>query len=130
LPGALIPEEEYFTMEAIDMEGHIWKAENLLLSGHFSIQVKSVILESTVRQISSESERAAHVSHDKSSFYIVIPGNYSVPCNEWEDMDTKKTMSVCRINWPEFELTLKIKREFLVAAFRGAKRLIRHGRLI
>jgi hypothetical protein len=119
LPGALIPEGEYFTMEAIDMEGHIWKAENVLLSGHFSIQVNAVIVESTVRQISSESERAAHVNHDKSSFYIVIPGNHSVPCNEWEDMGTKKTMSVCRINWPEFELTLKIRRKFLVAAFSG-----------
>jgi len=106
-------------MKAIDMEDHIWNAENVLLRGHFSIQVNGVIVESTVSQISSESERAAHVNHDKNSFYMVIPGDHSVPCNEWEDMGTKKTMSICRIKWSEFELTLKIRRKFLIAEFSG-----------
>ena len=91
LPGEIIPEGMYFTMEAMDMEGNIWKAEDVLIGGHFSVQVNGVIIESVIMQIRSESERVAHVNNEKSLAYIIIPGSHSVPCNEWEDMGTKRT---------------------------------------
>jgi len=119
LPGEIIPEGMYFTMEAMDMEGNIWKAEDVLIGGHFSIQVNGVVIESIIMQIRSESERVAHANNEKSSAYIIIPGSHSVPCNEWEDMGTKRTMSVCRIKWSESDISLKVRKKYLFVAING-----------
>jgi hypothetical protein len=119
LPGELIPEEMYFTMEAMDMEGNIWKAEDVLVGGQFSAQANGVVIVSEIMQIRSESERVAHANNEKSSAYIIIPGCHSVPCNEWEDMGTKRTKSLCRIRWAESGISIKVRKKYLFVAISG-----------
>lgn len=129
-PGEIMPKDLYFSMEAIDMEGTIWKADDILVQGHFSTQVNGVIVESSIRNISSVKERASGLDHAKSFLRTIIPGSHVLPCNEWEEMTNKKTRSKCRVQCSGVEIILMIRDNFVIIEVNGQSATVEESLVI
>lgn len=82
-PGKIIAEDNYFSLKAIEMSGTEWIADNVWVSAHVSFPTRSQVIKSNLKEIKTIEEGS---TTDKNSFFIILPGNFKIPCNEKEDL--------------------------------------------
>ncbi len=78
-PGKLINDDQYFSLEAIDMSGNQWHVDHVWVSADLSIPASGIIVRSNLNRILLEEEIDAT---DKSYLFCAIPGKFDIPCNE------------------------------------------------
>ena len=102
-PGKLIPEDNYFTLKAIEMSGTEWIADNVGVSANVFLPTGSQVIQSSLREINSI-EKGSTI--DKNYLFIIVPGKYEIPCNKKEDLPDgswRRNRSVFASNNIDFE---------------------------
>jgi hypothetical protein len=82
-PGKIIGDEDYYSLEAMDMSGNIWKAKRLLIGGDLSFPSKGRVIRASIFEIVNSSER---VLIDKESLTLFVIGKFSIPWNATEKL--------------------------------------------
>jgi len=114
MPGKIIGKDEYFSMEAVDMSGNIWTAKDISVSNGFSLPASGKVVESIIKDISSQKEREGVVDKHSSFFFLVILGKYQIPCNEWEESKGGgKTLNTSKINISGVDVVIKDRKDCL-----------------
>jgi hypothetical protein len=106
-PGKILGNEHYFSLKAIDMSGEEWISENIWVSGHVSVPSATKVVKSELKEITHVSKIDARVKSEKSSLFIVIPGDIEIPCNRIEELPNggaKRSKSVFSFNQTEIDL--------------------------
>jgi len=81
-PGKIIDEDNYFTLKAIDMLGTEWNTDNVRISRNVSFPTNSQVIRSSIKEIKTIENKS---TSDKNYIFMIIPGDYQIPCNEKED---------------------------------------------
>jgi len=88
LPGKLFKRQDYYSLEAIDISGRKWQAEDLRLNfGH--------VIKASITSITHIYEIS-----DKSSLYkglFIIPGIYKIPFNKYKESDQGFSLTICNL---------------------------------
>lgn len=101
-PGKIIAKDNYFTLNATDMTGMEWIADNVWVYSDVSLPTNGQIIKSTLGNIETNKNG---LNNEKCSFIIIVPGKYEIPCNEKEDLPgggwrlNKSVFSVNNINY-------------------------------
>ena len=85
-PGKIIAHDNYFTLRAIDMSGNKWLADNIWISGSFSFPASGQVIKSTLEEIETIEQIDTRSNIDKNYLFIIVPGQYKIPCNEKGDL--------------------------------------------
>jgi len=85
-PGKIIKEDNYFTLRANDMLGNEWFADNIWISVNASPHTASMVIKSKLDEIENIELNKARSNTEKSYLYIIVPGQYKIPCNKAEDL--------------------------------------------
>ena len=85
-PGKIIGSEQYFSMQATDMSGNVWLAENISVSRGFSLPATGKIVSTTIRSLKCVKQRKYTENKQSSYLFFVLPGKQNIPCNKWEDL--------------------------------------------
>lgn len=113
-PGKLIEEHEYFGMTATDMSGNIWIAKDISLSSSFSIPASGKVIRSSIRRLYCEKERFNKTSNESSTMFLVLPGKYTIPCNEIETFQNGGSVrNTCSLNVLGIKLKIKDRKNHL-----------------
>lgn len=102
--GKIIEKDNYFTLNAIDISGNKWFADNIWVNGDISFHVNAQIIKTNIKEISIIS-KGNKTSHE--NMFIIIPGNYEIPCNKKEELVNggwRLNRSVFTANQINFEL--------------------------
>ena len=107
-PGKLIGNENYFFLEAIDLDGSKWISENIWVSGKISCPTSSHVIKASLDQIKNITERKKE-PESKSTLFMILPINgLTIPYNKKEDLPDggwSLNKSVFEINKFNFEFT-------------------------
>ena len=82
-PGKLIAEDNYFTLKAIEMSGTEWIADNVWVSANVWFPTSGQVIKSSLREIKTIEKGS---TTEKNYLFIIVPGNYEIPCNKKEDL--------------------------------------------
>jgi len=85
-PGKIIAHDNYFTLRAIDMSGNEWLADNIWISAHVSFPASGQVIKSKLKEIETIEQIDARSNTEKNYLFIIVPGQYEIPCNEKEDL--------------------------------------------
>ena len=85
-PGKIIPNEDYFTLKATDMFGNEWVADNICISDSKSYFTEDLVIKSKLDEIKNIKSNEIQSNFKKNSLFIIVPGQYKIPCNEKEDL--------------------------------------------
>ena len=66
-PGKIIDRDQYFSMEAMDMSGNLWLAENISVPGGLSLPATGKVVSTTINSLKCANQRD-HVKNKQSSF--------------------------------------------------------------
>lgn len=80
----VIPDEEYFTLKAVDIAGKEWQAENLLLEITAVFNKVFIIESKIIDEIITVGIKKNLFSKEKYHLLIIIPGKHTVPYNQIE----------------------------------------------
>ncbi len=81
-PGAIFGSEHYYSLEATDMSGHVWKLNRLYINkSNVSTQASAMIIKANPREITYISERKMP---ERTVIALTIAGKHSIPCNKAE----------------------------------------------
>ena len=86
IPGKIIASDDYFTLKAIDMSGNEWFADNIWISANVSFPAAGLIIKSKLDEIENIELNKARSNTEKNYLFIIIPGQYKIPCNKAEDL--------------------------------------------
>lgn len=107
-PSKLIGKENYFFLEAIDLDGSKWISENIRVSGKISIPTSSHVVKASLDQIKNITKREKEGESESSLFMILPINGLTIPCNKKEDLQDGGWIlnkSVFEINKFNFEFT-------------------------
>jgi hypothetical protein len=105
-PGKIIGDEHYFSFRAVDMSGNEWCSENIWVSGTVSFPTAGKVIKSKLEEIKNIAEIDKRIRSEKTYLFIVLPGDYKIPCNEKEDLPNggwRLNRSVFSANQVDFE---------------------------
>jgi len=85
-PGKIIPHEDRFTLKATDMSGNEWFADNILVSVNVYFPAAGLVIKLKLDEIENIELNKARANTKKNYLYIIVPGQYKIPCNEKEDL--------------------------------------------
>lgn len=106
-PGKIIEGHNYYSLEAIDMKGRAWKANGIRMSSHISFPARGKVIETSMRSISSVSDRYEGEDKSKSRAVLLIPGKYEIPCNKYEETKNSSSLSICSLALQNCECEIK-----------------------
>lgn len=120
IPGKIIGDQHYYSLSAVDMKGRQWNSSHVSLSGHTSFPARGKVIETSLRKIS-----LAHMSAegDKSLgelSYIIIPGNYKIPCNKFEKTEKGTSLNICELNLGNYSCEIKKRDSHIEILIRGS----------
>ena len=84
--GKIIPHEDYFTLKATDMSGNEWFADNILVSVNVYFPAAGLVIKLKLDEIENIELNKARSNTEKNYLYIIVPGQYKIPCNEKENL--------------------------------------------
>jgi hypothetical protein len=86
IPGKIITRDNFFTLKATDMSGNEWFADNILVSVNVFFPAKGLVIKLKLDEIENIELNKARSNTEKNYLYIIVPGQYKIPCNEKEDL--------------------------------------------
>jgi len=86
IPGKIITRDNFFTLKATDMSGNEWVADNIWISPNVSCSTASLVIKSKLYEIKTIKSNEIQLNSKKNSLFIIVPGQYKIPCNEKEDL--------------------------------------------
>ncbi len=86
IPGKIIARDNFFTLEATDMFGNEWLADNIWISVNVSSTAKNLVIKSKLDEIENIELNKARSNTEKDYLFIIVPGQYKIPCNKAEDL--------------------------------------------
>ena len=84
--GKIIADENYFNLEATDMSGNEWVADNIWITSNVSLPTAGLVIKSKLDEIKTIELNEARSNTEKNYLFIIVPGQYKIPCNEKEDL--------------------------------------------
>ena len=85
-PGKIIAKDDKFTLKATDMFGNEWVADNICISDSKSYFTEDLVIKSKLDEIKNIKSNEIQSNFKKNSLFIIVPGQYKIPCNEKEDL--------------------------------------------
>lgn len=83
-PGEILGDEHYYSLEAMDMSGHVWKTDRLYINkSNVSMHASAMIIKSKPREITYTSDRRMS---DRTTVSLTAAGKYEIPCNVMEKL--------------------------------------------
>ncbi|WP_156804891.1 hypothetical protein [Vreelandella jeotgali] len=114
MPGKIIRKEEFFSMEAVDISGNTWTADDISVPEGFSIPATGKIVKSKIRNLCCEKYREGVVNKTSTFFFLVIPGKHHIPCNEWEEgKGGGQSLNTCKVNISGIDIEIKDRENCL-----------------
>jgi len=86
IPGKIIASDNFFTLEATDMSGNEWLADNIWISVNVSFPAAGMIIKSKLDEIENIELNKTRSNTEKNYLFIIVPGQYKIPCNKEEDL--------------------------------------------
>lgn len=86
IPGKIIASDNYFTLKATDMSGNEWVADNIWVSANVSFPAAGLVIKSKLYEIENIELNKARSNTEKNYLFIIVPGQYKIPCNKKEDL--------------------------------------------
>ena len=86
IPGKIITSDNFFTLKATDMSGNEWIADYIWISVNVSSPLTGLVVKSKLDEIKTIGLNEAQANTEKNSLYIIVPGQYKIPCNEKESL--------------------------------------------
>jgi len=86
IPGKIITRDNFFTLKATDMSGNEWVADNIWISPNVSCSTASLVIKSKLYEIKTIKSNEIQSNSKKNYLFIIVPGQYKIPCNEKEDL--------------------------------------------
>ena len=84
--GKIIPHEDRFTLKATDMSGNEWFADNISVSVNVYFPAAGLVIKLKLDEIENIELNKARSNTKKNYLYIIVPGQYKIPCNEKESL--------------------------------------------
>ena len=84
--GKIIVRDKFFTLEATDMFGNEWFANDIWISFNVSSTAKNLVIKSKLDEIENIELNKARSNTKKDYLFIIVPGQYKIPCNKAEDL--------------------------------------------
>ncbi len=109
IPGKIIASDNFFTLKATDMSGNEWVADYIWISVNVSSPLTGLVIKSKLDEIRTIELNEAQANTEKNSLYIIVPGQYKIPCNKVEVLPK----GVCRLNravFPANEIDFEFKK--------------------
>ena len=110
IPGTLIGQDHFSSLEGRDFDGNIWTADNFRTNNHVSYVASGRIIEANLHSIKNVSERFSAREDSTSRFNALIPGEFSIPCNSIEKTDDGSRLNTCKLSFDGMESSI-IKRK-------------------
>ena len=86
IPGKIIARDDKFTLKATDMLGNEWGADNIWIPDSTSYFTPDLVIKSKLDEIKNIKSNEIQSNFKKNSLFIIVPGQYKIPCNEKEDL--------------------------------------------
>jgi len=85
-PGKIIAKDDKFTLKATDMFGNEWVADNIWISDSTPCSTEDLVIKTKLDEIKNIKSNEIQSNFKKNSLFIIMPGQYKIPCNEKEDL--------------------------------------------
>jgi len=85
-PGKIIARDDKFTLKATDMFGNEWVADNICISDSASYFTPDLLIKLKLDEIKNIKSNEIQSNFKKNSLFIIMPGQYKIPCNEKENL--------------------------------------------
>lgn len=95
-PGKILPEEKYYDLIAVEMQGREWKSENIYINREVYTQTTGIIIKADLNEIENEEQRNGS---EKTNLFILIPEELDIPLNKFEEISKyEKKLNTCEFN--------------------------------
>jgi hypothetical protein len=111
-PGKIIARDNKFTLKATDMFGNEWVADNIRISDSASYFTPDLVIKLKLDEIENIKSNEIQSNFKKNSLFIIVPGQYKIPCNEKEDLPNggrRLNRTVFSVNEIDFNNKCKFK---------------------
>lgn len=95
-PGKIVEDSHYFSFEAKDMSGRVWRQDNVWVSGDVSLPASGKVIKAKLGKITTVSGRYEKEDKSKSHLFALAPGNKKLPFNETEETEERSSLSTSR----------------------------------
>ena len=85
-PGKIIAKDDKFTLKATDMFGNEWVADNIWIFDSKPYFTEDLVIKTKLDEIKNIKSNEIQSNFKKNSLFIIVPGQYKIPCNEKEDL--------------------------------------------
>ncbi len=113
ISGKIIESHHYYSLEALDMKGRVWKADYIRLSGNTSFPATGKVIESQLSSITNILDRFDHEDISKSHVSYIISGRHNIPCNKLEKTEKRSSFSICDLNLEGYQCNIKKRDNYL-----------------
>lgn len=109
--GKIIPNERYYNLRAVDINGDVWTSERILLKNEYMLfPSQTVIIKNHLRKITHTTPRAD--SQEKRSL-IIVPTKLGLPYNKYEETNQNGLiLNHCIVNHQDIEIEFKEQDEY------------------
>lgn len=120
VPGKIIDEQHYYSLEGVDMKGRQWSSSHVSLSGHTSFPARGKIIEARLQKISLTHLKTEVDKSQREFAYIIIPGKYKIPCNKYEESAKGTSLTICELDLGSYSCEIKKRDSHIEMSIRGS----------
>ena len=124
VPGKIIGDQHYYSLEAVDMKGRQWSSSHISLSGHTSFPARGKIIETSLQKISLAHARAEEDEPKEELAYFIFPGKYKIPCNAYEKSEKGTSLTLCKLNLGDHNCDIKKRDDHIEMLVRGSSGMV------
>lgn len=110
IPGTLVGEDHFASLEGQDFKGNVWIANNFTTDNSISFVARGRIIKAVLNSIKTVSSTNKEEDKSTSFFSTIIPGKFSIPCNRVEETENNISLNTCEISFDNLKSST-IKRE-------------------
>tara|TARA_Y100000780_G_C13675409_1_gene414024 strand:+ start:607 stop:1944 length:1338 start_codon:yes stop_codon:yes gene_type:complete len=120
VPGKIIGDQHYYSLEAVDMKGRQWNSSHISLSGNTSFPARGKIIETSLQKISLAHVRTEGDELKEELAYFIFPGKYKIPCNTFEKSEKGTSLTLCKLNLGDYNCEIKKRDSYIDMLVRGS----------
>lgn len=120
VPGKIIGDQHYYSLEAVDMKGRHWSSSHVSISGHTSFPARGKVIETSLQKISLTHLNTNGDKPQSEFAYVIIPGKYKIPCNKFEKNDKGTSLTVCELDLGNYNCEIKKRDSHIEMSIRGS----------
>lgn len=120
VPGKIIGDQYYYSLEAVDMNGRQWRSSHISLSGHTSFPARGKIIQTSLKKISLAHVRTEGNEPKEEFAYFIFPGKYKIPCNTFEKSEKGTSLSICKLDLGDYNCEIKKRDSYIEMSVRGS----------